>query len=158
MAPYGACEVAQSTARSKAQFEAERFWNGIRRKSKHDRKCFEGKRSMLESASEGTKKHARAVLSSAQWPQSTLEQWFRALSGLEGKRSMLEHWFRALSRLQTLQKASSSSDFERPVATEHARAVTSSALCENTAPVRFFECCRGSLEWSPPDSSGEPTY
>ena len=25
MAPYGACEVAQSTARSKAQFEAERF-------------------------------------------------------------------------------------------------------------------------------------
>ena len=33
MAPYGACEVAQSTARSKAQFEAERFRKGFRRKN-----------------------------------------------------------------------------------------------------------------------------
>ena len=42
MAPYGACEVAQSTARSKAQFEAERFRKGFRRK-----------KNMIESASEG---------------------------------------------------------------------------------------------------------
>ena len=40
MAPYGACQVAQSTARSKAQFEAERFRKGFPRKNKHDRKCF----------------------------------------------------------------------------------------------------------------------
>ena len=32
MAPYGACEVAQTTARSNAQFEAERFRNEFRRK------------------------------------------------------------------------------------------------------------------------------
>jgi len=80
MAPYGACEVAQSTARSKAQFEAERFRRGSRRKNMHGRKCFRRK-----------KKHARAMLSKAQWPQSTFEQCFRVLSGLEGKRSMLEH-------------------------------------------------------------------
>ena len=55
MAPYGAWEVAQSTARSKAQ--------GFRRKKKYARKCFRRK-----------KKHARAVLSSAQWHQSTFEQ------------------------------------------------------------------------------------
>ena len=36
MAPYGACEVAQSTARSKAQFEAERFRRGFRRRNKHE--------------------------------------------------------------------------------------------------------------------------
>ena len=35
MAPYGACEVAQSTARSNAQFEAERFRKEFRRKNKH---------------------------------------------------------------------------------------------------------------------------
>ena len=70
MAPYGACEVAQSTARSKAQFEAERFRKGFRRKNES---AFENK-SMLESAFEGPKKHARAVISSAQKPRSTLEQ------------------------------------------------------------------------------------
>ena len=67
MAPYGACEVAQSTARSKAQFEAERFRKEIRRKKKHCRKCFRRK-----------KKHARAVTLNAQWPagatKSKLEQ------------------------------------------------------------------------------------
>jgi len=30
MAPYSACEVAQSAARSNAQFEAERFWTWFR--------------------------------------------------------------------------------------------------------------------------------
>ena len=32
MAPDGACGVAQSTARSNAEFEAERFRKGFRRK------------------------------------------------------------------------------------------------------------------------------
>ena len=53
MAPYGACEVAQSTARSKAQFEAERFRKEFRRKRSIVESAFEGKRSMLESAFEG---------------------------------------------------------------------------------------------------------
>ncbi len=68
MAPYGACEVAQSTARSKAQFEAERFRKGFRRKSES---AFREKKSMLESAFEGQKKHARAVISNAKMPQKT---------------------------------------------------------------------------------------
>ena len=73
MAPCGACEVAQSTARSNVQFDAELFREGFRRKNKHDRNCCRRKKSMLESAFE-EKKHARAVFSSAQWPQSTLQQ------------------------------------------------------------------------------------
>ena len=68
MAPYGACDVAQSTARSKAQFEAERFRKGFRRKNESG---FEEKRSMIESASEGQKKHARAMISSAKMPRKT---------------------------------------------------------------------------------------
>jgi hypothetical protein len=70
------------------------------------------------------------------------EQWFRVLSGLEGKRSMLEQWFRALSGLQALQKASSSSDFERPVAAEHVRAVISSAQSKKLRLCGVFECCQ----------------
>ena len=86
MAPYGACEVAQSTAlearHSSKQSDFERD--------------FEGKTSMIESAFEGQR--------------SMFENAF------EGKRSMLEQRFRALSGLQTLEKASSSSDFECPAA------------------------------------------
>ena len=94
MAPYGACEVAQSTARSKAQFEAERFRKEIRRKKKHCRKCFRRKkkhcRKCLVASKEKEacsssdfersvacrryKKQARAVISSAQRPKSKLEQ------------------------------------------------------------------------------------
>ena len=59
MAPYGACEVAQSTARSNAQFEAERFRKCFRSRVES---AFEGKKNMLESAFEGKKKHARAVI------------------------------------------------------------------------------------------------
>ena len=97
MAPYGACEVAQNTARSNAQIEAERF--------------------------------------------RKLEQWFRALSGLEGKTSMLEQWFRAKKWLQsTLEqwfralsglKACSSRDFERKV-------VFSSVLSNRFCVFEFF--------------------
>ena len=113
MAPYGACEVAQSTARSKAQFEAERFRKGFRRKNKHDRMCFEGKRSMLESASEGKR--------------SMLEQCFRALSGLKARSSSDFE----CSVASKEKEACSSSDFERSVAfrryKKQARAVISSA-------------------------------
>ena len=48
MAPYGACEVAQSTARSNAQFEAERFRKEFRRKNKH---LYVGKRSIPRTRS-----------------------------------------------------------------------------------------------------------
>ena len=74
MAPYGACEVAQSTARSNAQFEAERFRKGFRRKNKHDRKCFRRKKKHAQKCFRRKKKHAREVISSAQRPPSTLEQ------------------------------------------------------------------------------------
>ena len=70
MAPYGACEVAQSTVRSNAQFVAE---------LSNFERDFEGKTSMVESVFEGKKKHARAVISTPQRPPS------------KGKRSMLEH-------------------------------------------------------------------
>ena len=63
----------------------------------------EGKSSIVESAFEGK----RSMLESA----------------FEGRRSMLEQCFRALSGL----KACSSSDFERSVASQQARAVISSA-------------------------------
>ena len=82
MAPYGACEVAQSTARSNAQFEAERFRKEFRRKKKHCRKCFQMKKTcskVLSNEKEAcsssdfecsvASKHTRAVISSAQWPR-----------------------------------------------------------------------------------------
>ena len=70
MAPYGACEVAQSTARRNAQFEADRFRKGVRRKTSMVEGGFEGTGSMLESTFEGK--------------QIMVE------SAFEGKRSMLE--------------------------------------------------------------------
>ena len=110
MAPYGACEVAQSTARSKAQFEAERFRKGFRRKNES---AFEGNRSMLESAFEGQKKHARAVISSAKMARKTKKH----------ARAMIS----SAKRPRRTKKACSSSDFERSEAPKHARAVISSA-------------------------------
>ena len=87
MAPYGACEVAQSTARSKAQFEAERFRKGFRRKNES---ASEGKRSMFEQRFRALwprnkkKKHARALISNAQRPQrSHFERSDAAESKLE---------------------------------------------------------------------------
>jgi hypothetical protein len=126
-APYGACEVAQSTARSNAQFEAERFRKEFQRKQKTMSKVLsKGKETcskVLSNEKEAcsnsdfecsvASKHARAGISSAQWPRM-------------GK-SMLEQWFRALSRRQTPQKASSSNYFERPAAKKQARALISSA-------------------------------
>ena len=73
MAPYGASEVAQSTARSNAEFEAERCRKEIRWKKKHCRKCFRRK----ETCSKVLSKETDSWWSSdfeCQWLQSTLEQ------------------------------------------------------------------------------------
>ena len=153
MAPYGACEVAQSTARSKAQFEAERFRKGIRRKNKHCRKCFRRKKEACSKVLPKEKeacsssafecsvawKHVRAVISIAQWPRSK-KKHARAVNSSaqwpsDATKSKLEQWFRAPSS----QKASSNSDFERPVATEYVRAVISSAQSKKQRLCSVFE-------------------
>ena len=113
MAPYGACEVAQSTARSKAQFEAERFRKEIRRKKKHCRKCFRRKKKHCRKCFRRKKKHARAVIPSV--------SGFKARSSSEFERAMASKE----------KEACSSIDFERSVAfrryKKQARAVISSA-------------------------------
>ena len=140
MAPYSACEVAQSTARSNAQFETERFRKGFRRKNKHGRKCFRRKTKHARKCFRRQKeacpssdfersvasKHARAVISSAQRPRRKKKHARALISSAQWHQSTLEQCFRSMTA-QTLQKASSRNDFERPVATEHARAVMSSA-------------------------------
>ena len=83
MAPYGACEVAQSTARSNAQFEAERFRKEISKEKEAMSKVLSKEKEACSKVLSKEKKHARAVISSAQWLRSTLEQGFRARSGLE---------------------------------------------------------------------------
>ena len=55
MAPYGACEVAQSNARSNAQFEAERFRKGFRRKTSMVESGFEGKEACSKVLSKENK-------------------------------------------------------------------------------------------------------
>ena len=112
MAPYGACEVAQSTARSKAQFEAERFRKEIRRKKKHCRKCFRRGKKHARKCFRRKKKHARAVVSSVGGSRARSSSDFeRAVASKE-------------------KEACSSIDFERSVASKekkHARALISSA-------------------------------
>ena len=88
---------------SSKQSDFERDYEG---KNKHGRKCFQREQKYARKCFRSKKKHARAVISSAQWPR--------------GKKKHA----RALS---SLQKASSSSDFERPAAKKQARAVISSA-------------------------------
>ena len=120
MAPYGACEVAQSTARSNAQFGAELFRKGFRRKNKHDRnccrrkkharRCFRRKNKCSSSVFERSvaskekeacssidfkrsvaSKHTRAVLSSAQWPLRRSKKQARAvISSAQRSKSRLE--------------------------------------------------------------------
>ena len=89
------------------------------------------------------RKHAREIVSSALWLPGTIAQCFptecvkqRRLCRrfpvlVEYTRNFLQQRFRALPR--------PSSDFERPVAAEHARAVISSATCETAAPVQCFQ-------------------
>ena len=72
MAPDGACEVAQGKARSNAEFEAERFRNGFRKKHES---VVESSDACSSRGSEGwiASKHARTVILSAQWLPSTPE-------------------------------------------------------------------------------------
>ena len=58
----------QCTVRSRA------ISKGISKKKQAWSKVFSKETNMLESGFEGKRKHARAVISSAQWPRSTLEQ------------------------------------------------------------------------------------
>ena len=90
MAPDGACGVAQSTARSNAKFEAERFRKGFRKDSARNAKALSNPTTL-----------ARAAAPSA-----------NAGAGFAG---VAEH-----------EKACSSGDFERQVASRHARAAISS--------------------------------
>ena len=132
MAPYGACEVAQSTARSKAQFEAERFRKEIRRKKKHCRKCFRRK-----------KKHARAVIPSV--------SGFKACSSSDFERSVEKaapvRCFRVLSR-QLSRKSCACAVFSSAVEAAQSKKLRLGGV---------FECGRASLEFSAREWSGEFT-
>jgi len=156
MAPYGACEVAQSTARSKAQFEAERFRKGSRRGNTNDRKCcrMEKKCSKVlpnekeacpSSAFERSvaSKHVRAVISSALWPRMKKKHARPVISIAQWPSSATK------SKLELC---------ERPAATEHVLAVISSAQTNKLRLCNVFECWLCSLGFSGPDWSGEPTY
>ena len=101
MAPDGACEVAQSTARSNAEFEAVRFRNGFRNgfpagnakvlsnpttlaraaaPSANAGAAFAGVAehekagSSVDFERQVASRHARAAISSGQWLRSTAEQ------------------------------------------------------------------------------------
>ena len=130
LALYGACEVAQSTARSKAQFEAERFRKEFRRKQKHCRKCFRRNKKHARKCSRRKKKHARAVIASV--------SAFKARSSSDFERAVASKEKEACSSIDfecsvasKEKEACSSSDFERSVACrrykKQARAVISSA-------------------------------
>ena len=105
MAPYGACEVAQSRARSNAQFEAERFRKEIRRKTKHAR-------AMIASVS------AFKARSSSDFERAVASKEKEACSSIDFERSVASKE----------KEACSSIDFERSVASKHARTLLSSAL------------------------------
>ena len=92
MAPDGACGVAQSTARSKAEFEAGRFRKGFRKGFRRKRESVvesNDAQPQLRALTLGrrlrvlpnTKKRARAVISNAKRLRGTPEQRFRAAGG-----------------------------------------------------------------------------
>jgi len=114
MAPYHACEVAQSTARSNAHFEAEQFRKGFRRNTKTWSKVFSKEKEAWSKVVSNEKR-------------SMFEQSFRALSGLEARSS--SDFERSVASNE--KEACSSTDFERSVAfrrsKKQARAVMWSA-------------------------------
>ena len=136
MAPYGACGVAQSRARSNAQFETEQLFQ---KKNKNDRKCFRSK-----------KKHARKFFRSK---KTMLEQWsFEfgiCILFLEFRIFIFEQWFRRHSRAgAVISKAQSSrsSDFEGTVEPEQrfwrfwrAGAVFSKVLSSQSSDFEGFD-------------------
>jgi hypothetical protein len=178
MAPYGASEVAQSTARSKARFEAERFRKGFRRKNKHGRKCsrrkqkharkcFRMKKKHARKCFRRKKKHARAVISSAQWRRrknkharalisiaQTVE--FPVFRALRRSKKQARAWFRAPSSYGARLR----NDFERIMRKHCACAVFSNAAQQfEVLPVStqatnlIFNISRG-LRPSPPPRLG----
>ena len=74
MAPYGACEVAQSTARSNAQFEAERFRKEFRRKKEALSKVLSKEKEACTKVLSKEKEICSSSDSECQCLQSTLEQ------------------------------------------------------------------------------------
>ena len=70
MAPDGACGVAHSTARSNAEFEAERFRKGFRRKHES---VVESIDACSSRGSERFEARLQTVILSAQWLPSTPE-------------------------------------------------------------------------------------
>ena len=127
MAPYGACEVAQSTARSKAQFEAERF---RKEKKKHCRKCFRRKKKHCRKCLRRKKNPARAVIPSVSgFKARSRSEFERAVASKEKEASSSSDFERSVASKE--KEACSSSDFERSVACKRykkqARAVISSA-------------------------------
>ena len=119
MTPDGACGVAQSTAQSNADFKAERFRKGFRNSKgtpQETRKCCRIQRRLFE-------------------PRLRALTLGRLCECCRTRKGVLERWFRVPSGFA----ARPSSHFERPVATEHGRAVISSA---KHALCGVFECCR----------------
>ena len=143
MAPYGACEVAQSSARSKAEFEAERFRKEIRRKKKHYRKCFRRKKKHCRKCFRRKKKHARAVIPSV--------SGFKACSSSDFERSVEKaapvRCFRVLSR-QLSRKSCACAVFSSAVEAAQSKKLRLGGV---------FECGRASLEFSAREWSGEFT-
>ena len=103
MAPCGACEVAQSTARSNAQFEAGRCQKVLRRRNK-----------VLSN----TMKLARAVISNAEWLRSMPEppNGYRAHPSNHVERNVRKKRRAAFSSDAEYEEACLSNDFERYLA------------------------------------------
>ena len=164
MAPYGACEVAQSTARSNAQFEAERFRKEFRRKKKQCRKCFRRKKKHARKCFRRKKKHARAVIanvsafkarSSSDFERAAASKEKEACSSIYFERSVASKAKEACSSIDfersvAFRRSSGygarlSSDFERIMRKHRACAVFSSAvdrLFENKAQAQCFRIMR----------------
>ena len=105
-------------------------------------------RAMISSA-KTVSKHARGVLASALWPPSTPEQWCR---GNYAKQCRGGGAFECCRIRKSQLDLSSSNDFERQMASKHARAMISTAhwlpskpeqlifnrLLEKTTPGRWI--------------------
>ena len=124
MAPYGACEVAQSTARSKAQFEADRFRKGFRKKNKHCRTCFRRKRKHVRKCFR--RKNKTCIRSNAQFEADRFRKGLRR-KNKHGRKCFRRKKKQARKCFRRKKEACPSSDFERSLASKHARAVISNA-------------------------------
>ena len=74
MAPYGACEVAQSTARSNAQFEAERFRKEISKEKEAMSKVLSKEKEACSKVLSKEKEACSSNDCECQCLQSTLEE------------------------------------------------------------------------------------